>query len=116
MNVALVLATLALTCLGQIAQKLTVQHWQGQPAKASGWLRIRCAWPWVAAASLGCGLLCWMLVLQRMDVGIAYPMLSLNFVLITIASRLLFGEAVDTHHLLGLGLIVVGVCLLGSGL
>jgi undecaprenyl phosphate-alpha-L-ara4N flippase subunit ArnE len=53
------------------------------------------------------------LLLQRMPVGLAYPMLSLNFVFVTLAARWLFHEAVDARHWAGVALIVAGVALLG---
>ncbi|MBF3226082.1 EamA family transporter, partial [Pseudomonas aeruginosa] len=68
---------------------------------------------WLALLALGLGLLCWLLLLQRVEVGSAYPMLALNFVLVTLAARFVFDEPVDRRHLAGLLLIVAGVALLG---
>ncbi len=80
MSAALLLATLLMTGLGQVAQKLTVEHWR--LVAADGWTaRLRSPWPWLALLALGLGLLCWLLLLQRVEVGSAYPMLALNFVL-----------------------------------
>jgi undecaprenyl phosphate-alpha-L-ara4N flippase subunit ArnE len=100
-----------LTCLGQIAQKYAVQDWRG--AFPGAFTALRSIWLWLAVACLGAGLLIWLLVLQRLDVGIAYPMLGLNFVLITLAGRYLFDEPVDAQHWLGIALILVGVFQLG---
>ena len=61
----------------------------------------------------GLGLLVWLLVLQRLEVGIAYPMLSLNFVLVTLVARFVFHEPVDGRHWLGVALVIGGVVLLG---
>jgi undecaprenyl phosphate-alpha-L-ara4N flippase subunit ArnE len=69
----------------------------------------------VAGARLpGLGLLVWLLVLQRLEVGIAYPMLSLNFVLITLVARFVFHETIDRRHWLGVALVIGGVVLLGQ--
>ncbi|PBP41945.1 4-amino-4-deoxy-L-arabinose-phospho-UDP flippase [Pseudomonas syringae] len=100
-----------LTCLGQIAQKYAVQDWRG--AFPGTFTALRSIWLWLAVACLGAGLLIWLMVLQRLDVGIAYPMLGLNFVLITLAGRYLFDEPVDAQHWLGIALILVGVFQLG---
>ncbi|MDU8618620.1 4-amino-4-deoxy-L-arabinose-phosphoundecaprenol flippase subunit ArnE [Pseudomonas syringae] len=100
-----------LTCLGQIAQKYAVQDWRG--AFPGAFTALRSIWLSLAVACLGAGLLIWLLVLQRLDVGIAYPMLGLNFVLITLAGRYLFDEPVDAQHWLGIALILVGVFQLG---
>ena len=44
----------------------------------------------------------------------AYPMLSLNFVLITLVARYLFKEHIDLRHWCGVGLVIAGVALLGQ--
>ena len=49
-----------------------------------------------------------------MPVGLAYPMLSLNFVFVTLAARWLFHETVDARHWAGVALIMAGVALLGA--
>ena len=56
----------------------------------------------------------WLLVLQRLEVGIAYPMLSLNFVLITLIARFVFREPIDRQHWIGVALVIGGVALLGQ--
>lgn len=112
MSLLLLLAACLLTCLGQIAQKYAVESWREQP---SGWAgKLRSPWLWLALASLGLGLLVWLLVLQRLEVGIAYPMLSLNFVLITLVARFVFHETIDRRHWLGVALVIGGVVLLGQ--
>jgi undecaprenyl phosphate-alpha-L-ara4N flippase subunit ArnE len=112
MSLLLVLGACLLTCLGQIAQKLAVEQWRGAfPGIGQA---LTNAWLWLAVLCLGLGLLVWLLVLQRLEVSVAYPMLSLNFVLITLAGRYLFKESVDTRHWLGIALILAGVVLLGD--
>ncbi|OLF54251.1 4-amino-4-deoxy-L-arabinose-phosphoundecaprenol flippase subunit ArnE [Pseudomonas chlororaphis] len=110
MSLLLLLVACGLTCLGQIAQKFAVESWRGQPSGALD--KLRSPWLWLALASLGGGLLVWLLVLQRMEVGIAYPMLSLNFVFITLIARFVFHETIDRRHWLGVALVLAGVVLL----
>ncbi|AZD79614.1 4-amino-4-deoxy-L-arabinose-phosphoundecaprenol flippase subunit ArnE [Pseudomonas chlororaphis] len=110
MSLLLLLVACLLTCLGQIAQKFAVESWRGQPSGALA--KLLSPWLWLALASLGLGLLVWLLVLQRVEVGIAYPMLSLNFVLITLIARFVFHEAIDRRHWLGVALVLAGVLLL----
>ncbi|MGN2413039.1 4-amino-4-deoxy-L-arabinose-phosphoundecaprenol flippase subunit ArnE [Pseudomonas syringae] len=108
----MLLATCLLTCLGQIAQKYAVERWNG--AFPGALAAVRSPWLWLAVTCLAFGLLIWLMVLQRLDVGIAYPMLGLNFVLITLVGRFLFNEPVDARHWSGVALIIIGVALLGS--
>lgn len=53
----------------------------------------------------------WILGLSRVPVSVAYPMLSLGYVVNAIAAQLLFGEAVTLQRWLGIGFIVLGVWL-----
>ena len=55
--------------------------------------------------------LVWILGLSRVPVSIAYPMLSLGYVVNAIAAHYLFGEAVTAQRWLGIGFIIVGVSL-----
>ena len=56
----------------------------------------------------------WLLVLQNVPVGIAYPMLSLNFVWVTLAAVKLWHEPVSLRHWCGLAFIIGGIVILGS--
>ena len=56
-------------------------------------------------------LVVWILGLSRVPVSIAYPMLSLGYVVNAIAAYYLFGEAVTPIRWLGIGFIILGVWL-----
>ena len=51
----------------------------------------------------------WILALSRVEVSIAYPMLSIGYVVNAVAAYYLFGEAVSPMRLVGIGVIVLGV-------
>ena len=51
----------------------------------------------------------WIMGLSRVEVSIAYPMLSIGYVLNAVAAWYLFGEAVSLTRLAGIGIIIVGV-------
>ena len=53
----------------------------------------------------------WILGLSRVPVSVAYPLLSVGYVVNAIAAHFLFGEAVTSTRWLGIGFIVVGVTL-----
>ena len=67
--------------------------------------------PWVitslAAAFLG--MVTWMMALAKVDLSYAYPFTSLSFVLILVASALVFHEAMTPAKLFGLSFIVLGL-------
>lgn len=51
----------------------------------------------------------WVLALSRVEVSIAYPMVSIGYLLNAIAAWYLFGEAVSMTRLVGIGVIILGV-------
>jgi multidrug transporter EmrE-like cation transporter len=53
----------------------------------------------------------WILALSRVEVSVAYPMLSIGYVINAVAAYLLFGEAVSPQRMVGIGIIIVGVYL-----
>jgi drug/metabolite transporter (DMT)-like permease len=66
-------------------------------------------------AGLACyviSLVVWIIGLSRTDVTIAYPMLSLGYVVSAVGAWMFLGEIVSPQRLLALGVIVVGVALL----
>ena len=56
-------------------------------------------------------LVVWIMGLSRVPVSVAYPMLSLGYVINAVAAHYLFGEAVTVSRWLGIGFIVLGVWL-----
>lgn len=51
----------------------------------------------------------WIMALSRVEVSIAYPMLSIGYVVNALAAWWLFGEAVSLTRLAGIGVIIIGV-------
>jgi len=60
-------------------------------------------------------LVVWILALSRVQVSIAYPMLSIGYVINAVAAWYLFGESLTAFKLTGIGFIVVGVFLVARG-
>jgi drug/metabolite transporter (DMT)-like permease len=56
----------------------------------------------------------WIVALSRVDVSIAYPMLSIGYVVNAALAWWLFGEVVNAQRWLGIGVIVVGVLLVAN--
>ncbi|MDF7679745.1 4-amino-4-deoxy-L-arabinose-phosphoundecaprenol flippase subunit ArnE [Enterobacteriaceae bacterium ESL0689] len=104
--ISLLFASL-LSCLGQLCQKQATR-----PSRAVR--RHLVIWLGLALFCLGMSMLLWLAVLQAIPVSIAYPMLSLNFVWITLAARWIWHEPIARRHWLGVGLIVIGIIILGS--
>lgn len=63
-----------------------------------------------------CGLICyvfsvaiWIVALSKVPVSIAYPMLSIGYVVNAFAAYYLFGESISAQKIFGISIIIVGV-------
>ncbi|MES2148561.1 MAG: 4-amino-4-deoxy-L-arabinose transferase [Pseudomonadota bacterium] len=66
-------------------------------------------------AGLACyaiSLVVWIIGLSRTDVTIAYPMLSLGYVVSAVGAWMFLGEVISMQRLVAIGVIMVGVALL----
>ena len=65
-------------------------------------------------AGLGCyvvSVVVWILALSRVPVSVAYPMLSIGYIVNAVLAWWLFGESLTAQKLVGIGFIVAGVYL-----
>ena len=85
---------------------LTREHWLEQAARMAVQPHFI-----AGAACYGVSLVVWIIGLSRVPVSIAYPMLSLGYVINAIAAHYLLGESVTLARWLGIGFIVLGVWL-----
>ena len=53
----------------------------------------------------------WIMALSRVEVSVAYPMLSIGFALNAVLAWWLLGESVTPMRMLGIGIIIAGVWL-----
>lgn len=63
---------------------------------------------------LACQALCWVIVLKRFPLSVAYPVSSLSLVANLVAAAVLFGERLALNHLFGIACILCGIILLYS--
>lgn len=101
----LIILVSLLSCSAQLCQK--------QATRAAS-RRTRLSWIGVSVLLLGVAMLLWLLVLQRVPVSQAYPMLSLNFIFVALAGRLLWHERLTPRQITGTLLVVTGVALMAS--
>lgn len=69
--------------------------------------------PWILAG-LACyvvSVIVWLLALSRTAVSIAYPMLSIGYIVTALAAWAFLGEHLSVTRWLGIGVIILGVFL-----
>lgn len=116
----LVFATVVLTVSGQFLLKWQVLRAGALPPDAGERLRFLArlvANPWVLSAFAAAFLasMTWMLAMTRLQLSHAYPMTALTFALVVLGSAVLFHEPVTPLKLIGLLLIVAGICVGSQG-
>ena len=63
-------------------------------------------------AAYGLSSLFWIVVLSKVDLSLAYPMLALNYVLVPLTAWIFLGEQVPTLRWLGSGVVIIGVVII----
>ena len=58
--------------------------------------------------------ICWMFVLSKNDVSLAYPLTSLSYVFVTFSGFYFFGEELSALKILGIAFILFGVILVSK--
>src|SRR6476646_3410254 len=102
--------SISLSAFAQLLMKLGMSSNQ-----ASSSIFVIATNPYVAAgfAAYGAGALLWLKVLSRVELSLAYPLVSLAFVLVAILSWLVLGEHLSVTRILGIGFILLGIALIG---
>lgn len=114
---ALILAGVCLNAVAQLLLKagtsavgvihLTPQNWIATGIKLATQLSI--------VGGLTCyviSVVVWIIGLSRVDVTIAYPMLSMGYIISAVGAWYFLGEAISTQRLIAISVIIVGVVLL----
>ncbi len=115
-DLALILTGVLLNAVAQMLLKAGSRAIAGVPlALGNAWtLAERVAVNPPILGGIACyvvSVLVWILALARVDVSVAYPMLSVGYVVNAVTAWLLFGEQLGTARLAGIGIIIVGVWL-----
>ncbi len=110
MSVLIILVNV-LTSLGQLFQKQAAESWRLVPV--SLFKKLSDKYFLLSIASLGFAMLLWLVVLHSTPLSTAYPMLSLNFVFVTLVARFWFKEQIGWKNWLGIVCIVAGVICMG---
>jgi drug/metabolite transporter (DMT)-like permease len=66
---------------------------------------------WLGLASYAVGAVLWLVVLSRLDLGYAYPLLAVSYILIPLLAHFLLGEAIPPLRWVGIAVIFIGVVI-----
>ncbi len=106
------LQLIAVVLLGTIAQLALKRALDGAGSQLN---LVQSPWAWSWFVSYVISTILWLLVLRRVPLSQAFPILGLQFALVPIASRLFLREQMAIEQWLGVATIVAGVILVGRG-
>lgn len=110
MTILIILLVSLLSCAGQLCQKQAAQY------RLRGDAGLMLRWLVAGIMLLGIAMLVWLAVLRTVPVSLAYPMLSVNFVFVALAARVIWREPLTLRQFVGTLMIMAGVALMGSHL
>lgn len=67
---------------------------------------------WVGLALYAVGAVVWLIILSRVNLSVAYPLLSINFVLVILASWFFLGEPLTSQRIVAIAIICCGIIAL----
>ncbi len=112
-GIPLILTAVLLGAVGQVLIKKGMGIYQGEVSAGSVWGQLV---PILRVPHVLIGLICygvsavfWIAVLSNVPLSLAYPMVSLAYVVVFIASWWLLKEPIPPTRILGLVVIVAGV-------
>ena len=113
----LALFCVCLTATAQVLLKMGMSTPAMQQAMTQGmssifWLALTSPLIWGGMFCFGASAGLWLLVLGKLEVSMAYPLISLGVVLTTLAGIFILGESVSMYKILGVALVIAGVLVL----
>jgi len=114
---ALVITGVLLNAVAQLALKASVSDTgiislDMQSLLSSAGSLASNLWLWLGLICYAVSVVVWILALSRVDVSIAYPMLSIGYIVNAVAAWHLFDEPMNLGKVAGIGIIIVGVYIL----
>ncbi|HAZ28779.1 MAG TPA: hypothetical protein DCY48_03345 [Candidatus Magasanikbacteria bacterium] len=114
-NIGIILVNVALAVSGQVAIKIGMKQIGYITSGNTLSLILKSFSNWYVLFGLGAYALAavtWIVVLSRVELSYAYPLLSLGYVAIVLISILFLKEPLSIFRLLGTALIIAGVVLI----
>jgi drug/metabolite transporter (DMT)-like permease len=114
-GIPLILLAVLLGATGQVIMKKGMMLY-GEVTAGSVWAQLipilKVPQVFIGFVCYGISAVLWIAVVSNVDLSLAYPMVSLAYVLVFLASWLLLGEQISATRVLGLVIIVAGVLVI----
>ena len=111
------LASVSLNALAQIALRKTMLTLEQMPSELSGYFNLALnllsnIWFMLGMGCYVISIGSWMVVLGKVEVSLAYPLLSVGYILTAVIGYFFMGENVNLIRIIGLTFICVGIIII----
>lgn len=107
------ISSIIINIIGQTVLKYGVNKISPLIFNFSGLMKIASSfWIWAGIGLYGISAVFWIFVLSKFNLNIAYPMLSISYILIVLTSWLFLKEPLTLPQIIGIALISGGVYIL----
>ncbi len=113
MNISVV--ALALSIFFMAVSQLLFKHGMTSGSGGKSGIAALFRWPVVTGISLNViAAICWLLAIARLELSYAFPFLSLNYLIVPLLARLIFGESLGRKRVLGILIVTIGVIVVAQ--
>ena len=109
------LASIACDVAGQMCFKRGVREPDSLQGPHRWWSSLSNGWVLSGVLVYAVEIVVWIRILSRVPLAVAFPIASLNFIAITLASGFWLGERVSGRRWAGTALVTAGVVLVAQG-
>ncbi len=100
---------------GQVFLKFALQKMHPFGWTGDFWISLLQNWQFACCGIFfGASSVLWMYIVKHYPLSVAYPMISLSYVFGLLAAIVFFHEYVSAMKWIGVGLIIIGCCLIGK--
>lgn len=114
-NIVLILTSIIMGAVGQILVKVGANRIGTVNLDLKSFIAIATDIYLILGVLLfGTSFILWIKVLTNNELSYVYPMVSLSYIIIAVASRFLFNEALTINKIAGIGAIILGICFINK--
>ena len=117
MNTIIIIASVLLNCMAQIFIKkgmLLIGEVSFQNFLSLLIPMLCNLWLWSAMVCYAASVILWIVVLSKVEVSFAYPLLSIGYVVVALVGWRFFGESLSAIRFVGIVIICIGVYLISK--
>lgn len=114
-NIVLIFTSIIMGAVGQIMLKVGANKLENINTNIEGLFSIiKNYYILIGLVLFGTSFLLWVKILTKNDLSFVYPMVSISYIIIILASRFLFNEPFTANKIIGIIAIVSGVFIINK--